>query len=166
MENQNFNNLNYYNNIDEQIRPPDDTISEVLINNTNFIREYDNLDDNLYDNLYDNLDESYIFAINESIREQKEYEQKQLELLEKTNLRVESFKNVLFKIKKISMIDAEILGFYNMIEPIINEFCDCRINSYECDIVMYTNIFNILKTIRITESELNLFKNLFYFTLL
>ena len=62
------------------------------------------------------------------------------------------------------MIDPEILEFYNMINLIIDEYCSCRIDSYECDINMYNNIFNTLKTIRITDSELELFKNLFHFT--
>lgn len=162
----NFNNLNYYDNNNnqnnnDQIRPPDNIIRERLINNDYY--NNDNIlipcdphdyeipcDDDEYDNAFQ-------LACIESIREQEE-------LLKETRLRVESFKNVLLKIKKISMIDPEILEFYNMIELIIDEYCSCRINSYECDINMYNNIFNTLKTIRITESELELFKNLFHFT--
>jgi hypothetical protein len=148
--NSNFNNLNYYdNNNDDQIRPPDNTIREILVNDY-----YNN--DNMIPCDYDEYDNAFQLACIESIREQEE-------LLENTNLRTQSFKNVLLKIKKISMIDPEILDFYNMIEPIIDEYCSCRINSYECDINMYNSIFNTLKTIRITESELELFKNLFHF---
>jgi len=148
--NSNFNNLNYYdNNNDDQIRPPDNTIREILVNDY-----YNN--DNMIPCDDDEYDNAFQLACIESIREQEE-------LLENTNLRTQSFKNVLLKIKKISMIDPEILDFYNMIEPIIDEYCSCRINSYECTINMYNSIFNTLKTIRITESELELFKNLFHF---
>ena len=164
MSNQNFNNLNYYdnNNYDQnnndRIRPPDNTIREILVNDYN-----DNIipcDPHDYDNIIpcdnDEYDNAFQLACIESLREQEE-------LLKKTNLRVQSFKNVLLKIKKISMIDPEILEFYNMIKLIIDEYCSCRIDSYECDINMYNNIFNILRTIRITESELELFTNLFHF---
>ena len=151
----NFNNLNYYennenNNNNDQIRPPDNIIRERLVNDY-----YNN--DNIIPGDYDDYDNAFQLACIQSIREQEE-------LLEKTNLRVQSFKNVLLKIKKISMIDPEILEFYNMINLIIDEYCSCRIDSYECDINMYNNIFNTLKTIRITDSELELFKNLFHFT--
>jgi len=140
MENSNFNNLNYYDNNNndqnnnDRIRPPDNIIP---------------CDNDEYDNAFQ-------LACIQSIREQEE-------LFEITNLKTQSFKNVLLKIKKISMIDPEILEFYNMIESIINEYCSCRINSYECNINMYNSIFNTLKTIRITETELELFKNLFNF---
>ena len=35
----NFNNLNDYQNFDGEIRPPDNTIREILINNYNY--DYD-----------------------------------------------------------------------------------------------------------------------------
>ena len=166
MSNPNFNNLNYYDNNNndqnnnDQIRPPDNTIREILVNdyyNDDILIPCDNDE---YDNIIpcdnDEYDNAFQLACIESLREQEE-------LMEKTNLRVQSFKNVLLKIKKISMIDPEILDFYNMIESIIDEYCSCRIDSYECDINMYNKIFNILRTIRITESELELFTNLFHF---
>ena len=169
MENSNLN-LNYYennennnnNNNNNEIRPPDNTIRERLVNdyynNDNILIPCDPHD---YDNIIscdnDEYDNAFQLACIESIREQEE-------LLKNTNLRTQSFKNVLLKIKKISMIDPEILEFYNMIQSIIDEYCSCRINSYECNINMYNSIFNTLKTIRITESELELFRNLFHFT--
>jgi hypothetical protein len=82
-------------------------------------------------------------------------------MLEKTRLRVQSFKYVLLKIKKISMIDPQILKFYNIIEPMIDSYCGCNIDIHECDKAMYDEIFSTLKTIRLTETELELFKNLF-----
>ena len=156
MSNFNFNNLTDYENFDEEeIRPPDNTIREILVNDYN----------HYYDNRilcdYDDYDNSLQLAFIESIKEQEEYEKKRLEMLEKTRLRVQSFKDVLFKIKKISMIDPQILKFYNIISSVIDSYCDCHIDIYECDKVMYDEIFSTLKTIRLTESELQLFKNLF-----
>ena len=59
------------------------------------------------------------------------------------------------------MIDQKILNFYNIIEPIIDSYCACNIDIYECEKAMYDEIFGTLRTIRLTESELELFKKLF-----
>ena len=146
----NFNNFNDYENIEQEIRPPDNTIREILVNDYNYYNDNDNMiqcDNDEYDNAFQ-------LACIESLREQEE-------LLEKTNLRVQSFKNVLLKIKKIGMIDKTFLEFYNIIEPIIDFYCACNIDIYECDKNMYDEIFKTLKTIRLTEFEFELFKNLF-----
>jgi len=152
----NFNNLNDYENNEQEIRPPDNTIREILVNDY-----YYNDNDNIIPCVYDEYDNALQLAFIASMKEQEEYEKKRLEMLEKTRLRVQSFKDVLFKIKKISMIDPQILKFYNIIEPIINSYCACNTDIYECDKVMYNEICSTLKTIRLTESELQLFKNLF-----
>ena len=156
MANFNFdlNNLTDYEEFDEEIRIPDNTIREVLVN------DYNN-NNYIYNNYVNSRDYELQLAINESIKEQEEYRIKQLEIMEKTRSRIESFKDVLFKIKKISMIDAKILKFYNIIEPIIKSYCACNIDTYECDKALYHKIFSTLKTIRLTESEFSLFKNLF-----
>jgi hypothetical protein len=148
----NFNNFNDYENYQE-IRPPDNPIREILVN--------DYYNDNIIPCDYDDYDNALQLAYLESIKEQEEYEKKQLEMLEKTRLRVQSFKDVLLKIKKISMIDPQILKFYNIIEPMIDSYCGCNIDIHECDKAMYDEIFSTLKTIRLTETELELFKNLF-----
>lgn len=156
MSNFNFNNFNDYENNEQEIRPPDNPIREILVNNYNY-----NYIEPYIHNDYDYDNNQLELAINESIKEQEEYEKKQLEMLEKTRLRVQTFKEVLFKIKKISMIDSQILKLYNIIEPMIDSYCACNIDIYECDKAMYDEIFGTLKTIRLTESELELFKNLF-----
>ena len=154
MSNFNFNNFNDYENFDEEIRPPDNTIREILVNDYYY-------NDNIIPCDYDDYDNALQLAFIASIKEQEEYEKKRLEMLEKTRLRVQTFKDVLLKIKKISMIDPQILKFYNIIEPMIDSYCACNIDIYECDKAMYDEIFSTLKTIRLTESELELFKNLF-----
>lgn len=150
----NFNDFNDYENIEQEIRPPDNTIREILVNDYYY-------NDNIIPCDYDDYDNALQLAFIASIKEQEEYEKKRLEMLEKTRLRVQTFKDVLLKIKKISMIDPQILKFYNIIEPMIDSYCACNIDIYECDKAMYDEIFSTLKTIRLTESELELFKNLF-----
>ena len=114
MSNLNFNDFIENEYIEQEIRLPDNTIREILINhNTNYDINYTN-----YDNINItpiDYDPELQLAINESIKEQEEYEKKQLEYLAKTRLRVQTFKDILFKIKKISMIDQKILNFYNII---------------------------------------------------
>ena len=160
MSNLNFNDFIENEYIEQEIRLPDNTIREILINhNTNYDINYTN-----YDNINItpiDYDPELQLAINETIKEQEEYEKKQLEYLAKTRLRVQTFKDILFKIKKISMIDQKILNFYNIIEPIIDSYCACNIDIYECEKAMYDEIFGTLRTIRLTESELELFKKLF-----
>jgi hypothetical protein len=175
---------------DENVRPPDGTTREILIdyNNSNYninfgvTYKYHNYDTynntSIIPNDYDDYDKALQLAFAESIKEQEEYEKKQLEkikeqeeqeeyekiqlgFLEKTKLRVQFFKDVLLKIKKISMIDESILEFYKTVESIIDSYCACNIDVYECDKNMYDVIFKTLKTIRLTETELELFKNLF-----
>jgi hypothetical protein len=178
-----MSNFNFNLSEDEIIRPPDNTIREILIDysssnyDINFGVTYNNYDNtSIIPNDYEYENELQL-AINKSIKEQEEYEKKQLEkikeeqeqeyekkqleFLEKTKFRVNSFKDVLLKIKKIAMVDKTLLGFYNIIEPIIDSYYACNIDVYECDKVMYDLIFKTLKTIRLTESQLELFKNLF-----
>ena len=135
-------NFNDYENIEYEIRPPDNPIREKLVDYSINNYDYDNI---AIDYDYDNIElqfainesmreqEELQFAINESIKEQEELDKKQLELLEKTRTRVETFKDVLFKIKKISMIDKKIMELYNILEPIIDSYCACNIDIYECE---------------------------------
>jgi hypothetical protein len=144
------NNLN--------IRPPDNPIREILINNTNYNTNYNTI----YNDIYNDEDDYDLqLVITESIKEQEIYDKKQIEILNKTKLRFQSFKNILFQIKKISLLDKNILDFYNIVQPIIDLYCAGDIDNYECDKNMYDDIFNTLKTIRITDLEFDLFKNVF-----
>ena len=170
MSNFNLNDFieDEYEYIEEEIRTPDNTIREILVSHDinyddNYNINYDNYNINydITDIISNVYDAELQLAINESIKEQEAYEKKQLEILEKTRLRVQSFKDVILKIKKICMIDKTLLEFYNIIEPMIDSYCACNIDIYECDNVMYDVIFSTLKTIRLTESDLELFKNLF-----
>ena len=150
------------------IRSPDKPIKEILISDDNFNNDFNHDFNNDFNNDFNHDFNHYIkddyelqIAINESIIEQENYEKKQLELLNKTKLRFQSFKNILFQLKKISVFDKNMLNFCNIIEPIIDLYCGCSIDYYECDIVMYDMIFNTFKTIRITDLDLELLKKIF-----
>jgi hypothetical protein len=151
---------NFIQSEEENIRAPDEAIREILIEygsnyEINFGFDYYNTEIIPNEDEYEN---ELQLAIIESTKEQEAYEKTQLE---KTNLRVQTFKDVLLKIKKISMFDKTLLEFCNIIEPIIDSYCACYIDVYECDKIMYDLIFGTLKTIRLTEVELMLFENLF-----
>jgi len=148
---------------ESEIRSPDETQTHQLIDDSiNFNNNFNN------NNFNNNNNDDYIIndydlemAISESIKEEEEYQKNQLKILEKIQIRIKEFDKILLYIKRISMIDNEILDFYNIIQPIIDCYCGCNIENYKCDEVMYNKIFNILKTIRISESELELFKKVF-----
>ena len=151
---------NFIQSEEENIRAPDEAIREILIEygsnyEINFGFDYYNTEIIPNEDEYEN---ELQLAIIESTKEQEAYEKIQLE---KTILRVQTFKDVLLKIKKISMFDKTFLEFCNIIEPIIDSYCACYIDVYECDKIMYDLIFGTLKTIRLTEVELMLFENLF-----
>jgi len=185
----NFNFIEYMSE-DEAIRPPDLPITEVLVNRYNIDYEYD------YDNTNINLNEydyELQLAINESIQEQKEYqeyekkqldileeeayqqaqidllkrikeeeyEEKQLAILEKTKLRVQLFKEINLKMKKLSMFDKTFLEFYKIIAPLLDSYYACYMDIYECSKLMYDVIFTNLRKIRLSEFELELFKKVF-----
>ena len=147
------------------IRPPDKPIKEILISDDNFNNDFNNDFNHNFNNDFNNNyirdDYELQIAINESIIEQENYEKKQLEIMNKTKLRFQSFKNILFQLKKISIFDKNMLNFCNIIEPIIDLYCGCSIDYYECDKDMYDMIFNTFKTIRITELDLELLKKIF-----
>ena len=81
-------------------------------------------------------------------------------MMEKNRLRNQECEAIILKIKKISMIDKEILNLYKSIEPIFDSYCNCKIDFYECDKTTYHMIFRIFKTIRFSESEFKLLQKI------
>jgi hypothetical protein len=68
--------------------------------------------------------------------------------------RKEIFNVLLFKMKKISNYDKEVEEIYNIIEPIIESYCEQVIQYYEVDKVTYERIFNIVSSIRVDKEPL------------
>ena len=68
--------------------------------------------------------------------------------------RKDTFNELLFKMKKISNYDKEVEEIYNIIEPIIESYCEQVIQYYEVDNVSYERIFSIISSIRVNGEPL------------
>jgi hypothetical protein len=73
---------------------------------------------------------------------------------EEKNNRKNIFNELLFKLKQLSNYDKEVEEIYNIIEPIIESYCEQAIQYYEVDKITYDRIFNILSSIRIDKEVL------------
>jgi hypothetical protein len=140
-----------FDDMEDNIRPPDETKRERLIEDTrsDFEKEMDN-------------------AINESMKEieeqqkiQDNYEKELLdEFLNETIKRREKFEKLLFDLNKLIKYDKEIKEIYEIVEPIIELYCNQYIEVINLDQTTYEKIFNILNKIRIYKSALDILKNI------
>ena len=127
------------NNFKDNIRPPDDVISEQLIedNRSEFQKQ---IDEAIYLSMQEITQKSHI---------NNQYEKTLLlNYASETNRRNEIFKELLFNLNKICKFDKEVRDIYNIIDPIIDSYCNQIIETCELDQETYDKIFNILKKIR------------------
>ena len=130
---------NTFNNNEDNIRPPDDVVSEQLLEDTrsNFEKE---IDEALYLSFQDMREKDDL---------SRKYEEQILkDYNEETFKRKQIFEKFLFDLNKISKIDKEIREIYDIIDPIIESYCSQFINKCEFDIETYEKIFKLLGKIR------------------
>ena len=140
-----------FDDMEDNIRPPDETKRERLIEDTrsDFEKEMDN-------------------AINESMKEieeqqkiQDKYEKELLdEFLNESIKRRDQFKKLLFDLNKLIKYDKEIKEIYEMVEPIIELYCNQYIEFINFDQTTHEKIFNVLNKIRIDKTALDILKNI------
>jgi DNA repair exonuclease SbcCD ATPase subunit len=139
---------------EEMLRSADKVIKETLVQNITNEYEYDNITDN-YDK---ELEKAIFLSMQENIQQQRqnqEYEDKVVNDYNKEIFeRREKFKDLLFDLHKISKFDKNIKEIYEIIEPIIEAYCNQFIEYYVVDEAMYTSIFNILSTIRTNKKNI------------
>jgi hypothetical protein len=126
----NTDNIDNSINIEEYIRPPDKVKKERLI------WQEEEFEEDILQNMVDYEKEIQKYFVEEKMR------------------RKEIFNVLLFKIKKISNYDKEVEEIYNIIEPIIESYCEQVIQYYEVDKVTYERIFNIVSSIRVDKEPL------------
>jgi len=126
----NTDNIDNSINIEEYIRPPDKVKKERLI------WQEEEFEEDILQNMVDYEKEIQKYFVEEKMR------------------RKEIFNVLLFKMKKISNYDKEVEEIYNIIEPIIESYCEQVIQYYEVDKVTYERIFNIVSSIRIDKEPL------------
>lgn len=127
------------NTQEDNIRVPDEIISEQLLQDTrsDFEKETDEA-------VYISIQE-----INQQRLSNLQFEEKLLkDYADETKRRKEIFKEFLFNLNKIGKFDKEIREIYNILDPIIESYCDQCIQTCELDGETYNKIFGILKKIR------------------
>jgi hypothetical protein len=142
---------NSFDDMEDNIRPADEVIRERLIEDTRseFEKEMDNaLDESMKEleeqqNIQDNYEKNLISDfINESMK------------------RREIFEKLLFDLNKLIRYDKEVKEIYDVIEPIIDSYCNQYIEYVSFDEITHEKIFNILHKTRIDKVALNLLKNI------
>ena len=143
MENNNYD--------DYDIRQPDESINEQLLEDTR-------------NDFEKQIDEAIYLSRQEIIENQiknTEFETKLLkEYEDETKRRKEIFKEFLFNLNKIGKFDNEIREIFNIIDPIIESYCNQVILSYEFDKETYDKIFNVINKIRMNEGIKNILQTI------
>lgn len=134
---------------EDNIRPPDKNIRETLLEYTRSDFEK-HLDEAMYLSMQE---------INQQIEINNQYE----ELLVKNYVleskkRNEIFKNFRFNLNKVGKFDKKVREIYDIIDPIIDLYCDQRIETCELDGETYNKIFNTLKEIRNDQQAFDILK--------
>jgi hypothetical protein len=134
---------------DDNIRPPDNVVSDQL------------LEDNRSD--YEKQMDEALYLSYQEMKEKDEIHRKYEELLikeynEEKDKRTQQFTKFLLDVKKVGMIDKEIRDICEIIEPIIELYCNQHINVCEIDKSSCEKIFRLLNTIRTDKSAVDLLK--------
>jgi len=148
--------MNQTENDDENdVRPPDPTIREQLIEPDEF--SYNYYDDNLI-NEYDNIDE----ILKQSLIDFEENEDQKMNklLMDKKQEIIEKYVIIKKKLQKIQGHDVTNKDIYETVISIIEMYEMEYLNKYMLDEPSYNNIFKIIKTIRLTKEEFSLLETL------
>lgn len=141
---------------DDNVRAPDEIIREQLLGGT---------DTNTND--YDAELDKAIYLSYEDIREQQEYSRKmEQKLIEdykrETDKRTKVFEKFLPELHKLSIYDKEIREIYQIIGPIIDNYCQQFIDTCKLDEITYKKIFDLLSKVRIDKVAVNHLKTVIF----
>jgi len=145
----------YDNNIhdisEDNIRPPDRVRTERLVEDTR--SEFDK-----------QLDKALYLSLQQIKAEQELYEQYEKNIFEQhiavTNQRKEQFTKFLFDLNKLIRFDNEVREIYEILEPIIESYCDQYFDSCKIDEITFNKIFNIIKKIRTDSNAVEILKTI------
>lgn len=147
---------NYINDIDDDnIRPPDPIINEQLLDND---YNYELINQNIT-NITNTNTTNYIEAsYNDELS--KALELSKREFKDEEDNRKNEFKSIKLKLNKILLFDRPNIFNYELILSIIELYEQCYINEYKSLNKEFNDIFNVLKTIRLTKEELSSIKKI------
>jgi hypothetical protein len=147
------------NDDNDNVRPPDPTITEQLIEPDEFSYNYynDNYSNNFI-NEYDNIDE----ILKQSLIDFEEEEEQKMNklLIAKKQELIEKYVIIKKKLQKIQGHDITNKDTYETVISIIEMYEMEYLNKYMLDETSYNNIFKIIKTIRLTKEEFSLLETL------
>jgi len=151
MDNINFNDNN------DNIREPDPVKKEQLIDNNNI---YDYINP-IIQNYDDELDKALELSKKEFELIQDEQEKHVFELIKKEEEdRKNEFKTIKLKLNKILLFDRPNCGKYELILSLIQLYEENCIKEYKSIESEYNNLFKLLKSIRLTNQELESLRKL------
>ena len=143
---------NYINDIDDDnIRPPDPIINEQLLDNDNDY-DYELINQNIT-NIFNitNTTNHNVPSYNDELN--KALELSKREFKDEEDNRKNEFKSIKLKLNKILLFDRPNIFNYELILSIIELYEQCYINEYKSLNKEFNDIFNVLKTIRLTNEE-------------
>ena len=156
-----MNNENNNNDINDNndIRPPDPVINEQLLDynynynyelinqtvNQNITNTTNYSELNYYETNY--IEASYNDELNKAIELSKN------EFKDEEDNRKNEFKSIKLKLNKILLFDRPNIFNYELILSIIELYEQNYINEYKSTNTEFNDIFNVLKTIRLTKEE-------------
>lgn len=133
------------------IRAPDEVRVEQLIEDN--MSEYDK-----------QIEEAMHLSIQDFRDKEESYKKYEVDILEEYNnitiKRREIFRGFLFDVNKLIRFDKEIKEIYEIIEPIIDAYCEQYIKEYEIDSLTYDRIFKMISTIRTDKKNIELLKTI------
>ena len=141
----------YFNEYNDNIRLPDEVKVEQLTedNRSDYDKQFEEAmhlsitDFRVQEELYKKYEEDLINDHNKIIAERK-------------NL----FRGLLFDLNKLIRFDKEIKEIYEIIEPIIDAYCEQYIKEYEVDSFTYDRIFKMISNIRTDKKNIELLKKI------
>lgn len=142
---------NSFNDFMDDIRDPDPIVKERLIDDdrTDFEKE---IDEAIYLSMQD---------LREIEDLNNKYEEKIIkEHSDETFRREELFKNLLFTLNKLKKFDKEIKSISDILEPIIESYCNQYFDICYLDDKIYNHIFSVLSKIRTEQSAIDALKNI------
>ena len=143
---------NYINDIDDNIRPPDPIINEQLLDND---YNYELINQNITNTT--NTTNTTNYNTDEL---SKALELSKREFKDEEDNRKNEFKSIKLKLNKILLFDRPNIFNYELILSIIELYEQCYINEYKSLNKEFNDIFNVLKTIRLTKEELSSIKKI------
>ena len=143
--------MNYYEDYDEDIRPPDEVKREKLISNNDTFHDTE-------------LEKVLYLSMLEAMEQEKkiqEYEENIVnEYIKEKDNRREKFSKLLLDLNKVSKFDKTLRDTYEIIEPIIDAYCNQFIETYLVDDDTFQSIFKNLNSIRTDKKNIDILKTI------